>query len=77
MSRGNYIEVSFIGQLSFVYLYLMQQLYILIFVINCLHLQDTINPGLPRPRLFTVGRLDVATTGLIIVTNDGMYFPNQ
>lgn len=29
------------------------------------------NPGIPRPRLFTVGRLDVATTGLIIVTNDG------
>lgn len=30
------------------------------------------NPGLPKPRLFTVGRLDVATTGLIIVTNDGI-----
>lgn len=29
------------------------------------------NPGIPRPRLFTVGRLDVATTGLLIVTNDG------
>ncbi|MQL79342.1 hypothetical protein Taro_011793 [Colocasia esculenta] len=29
------------------------------------------NPGLLKPRLFTVGRLDVATTGLIIVTNDG------
>ncbi|TVU48359.1 hypothetical protein EJB05_07993, partial [Eragrostis curvula] len=28
-------------------------------------------PGLPKPRLFTVGRLDVATSGLIIVTNDG------
>ncbi|XP_068491506.1 putative ribosomal large subunit pseudouridine synthase SVR1, chloroplastic isoform X2 [Phaseolus vulgaris] len=28
-------------------------------------------PGVPTPRLFTVGRLDVATTGLIIVTNDG------
>ncbi|KAB1219035.1 hypothetical protein CJ030_MR3G015049 [Morella rubra] len=28
-------------------------------------------PGVPKPRLFTVGRLDVATTGLIIVTNDG------
>ncbi|KAL5801781.1 hypothetical protein ACOSQ3_033413 [Xanthoceras sorbifolium] len=32
---------------------------------------DKGNPGIPRPRLFTVGRLDVATTGLIIVTNDG------
>ncbi|CAI9091155.1 OLC1v1026102C2 [Oldenlandia corymbosa var. corymbosa] len=32
---------------------------------------DRMNPGLPKPRLFTVGRLDVATTGLIIVTNDG------
>ncbi|KAK6137898.1 hypothetical protein DH2020_028356 [Rehmannia glutinosa] len=31
------------------------------------------NPGLPKPRLFTVGRLDVATTGLIIVTNDGEF----
>uniref|UniRef100_A0A2P2KC49 Uncharacterized protein LOC8270333 isoform X3 n=1 Tax=Rhizophora mucronata TaxID=61149 RepID=A0A2P2KC49_RHIMU len=31
------------------------------------------NPGLPKPRLFTVGRLDVATTGLIIATNDGMH----
>ncbi|CAI0410960.1 unnamed protein product [Linum tenue] len=30
-----------------------------------------LNPGLPKPRLFTVGRLDVATSGLIIVTNDG------
>ncbi|KAL8533184.1 hypothetical protein ACS0TY_009433 [Phlomoides rotata] len=29
--------------------------------------------GLPNPRLFTVGRLDVATTGLIIVTNDGEF----
>ncbi|KAL1343689.1 hypothetical protein HN51_030034 [Arachis hypogaea] len=29
------------------------------------------HPGVPTPRLFTVGRLDVATTGLIIVTNDG------
>ncbi|KAL9229260.1 hypothetical protein vseg_004746 [Gypsophila vaccaria] len=28
-------------------------------------------PGELKPRLFTVGRLDVATTGLIIVTNDG------
>ncbi|GFP91830.1 ribosomal large subunit pseudouridine synthase b [Phtheirospermum japonicum] len=29
------------------------------------------NPGVPKLRLFTVGRLDVGTTGLIIVTNDG------
>ncbi|KAK9158586.1 hypothetical protein Scep_005160 [Stephania cephalantha] len=32
---------------------------------------DKMHPGFPKPRLFTVGRLDVATTGLIIVTNDG------
>ncbi|PKA48039.1 23S rRNA pseudouridine2604 synthase [Apostasia shenzhenica] len=32
---------------------------------------NKLNPGIPKPRLFTVGRLDVATTGLIIVTNDG------
>ncbi|KAL6902369.1 hypothetical protein ACP4OV_005245 [Aristida adscensionis] len=32
---------------------------------------NKLQPGLPKPRFFTVGRLDVATTGLIIVTNDG------
>ncbi|KAL6123913.1 hypothetical protein ACLB2K_076429 [Fragaria x ananassa] len=36
-----------------------------------LYFLDKRNPGTPRPRLFTVGRLDVATTGLIVVTNDG------
>lgn len=31
----------------------------------------TKNPGIPKPRLFTVGRLDVNTTGLLLITNDG------
>lgn len=35
-------------------------------------MQGKRHPGSPKPRLFTVGRLDVATSGLIIVTNDGM-----
>lgn len=35
--------------------------------------QEQKHPNMPRPRLFTVGRLDVATTGLLIVTNDGDY----
>ncbi|KAL7184452.1 hypothetical protein ACSBR2_026581 [Camellia fascicularis] len=34
---------------------------------------DKRNRGQPKPRLFTVGRLDVATSGLIIVTNDGEF----
>ncbi|KAF7055178.1 hypothetical protein CFC21_062742 [Triticum aestivum] len=34
---------------------------------------NKLQPGVPKPRLFTVGRLDVATTGLIIVTNDGEF----
>lgn len=34
---------------------------------------DKRNPGQPKPRLFTVGRLDVSTSGLIIVTNDGEF----
>uniref|UniRef100_A0ACD5WEU0 Uncharacterized protein n=1 Tax=Avena sativa TaxID=4498 RepID=A0ACD5WEU0_AVESA len=34
---------------------------------------NKIQPGTPKPRLFTVGRLDVATTGLIVVTNDGEF----
>lgn len=38
------------------------------------YFQDKKHPGVPPPRLFTVGRLDVATTGLLIVTNDGMWF---
>lgn len=39
-----------------------------------MHFQDKQHPGVPKPRLFTVGRLDVATTGLIIVTNDGKVY---
>jgi 16S rRNA U516 pseudouridylate synthase RsuA-like enzyme len=35
--------------------------------------QNKLQPGTPKPRLFTVGRLDVATTGLIVVTNDGNF----
>ncbi|XP_020094210.1 uncharacterized protein LOC109714157 isoform X2 [Ananas comosus] len=35
--------------------------------------KNKLHPGIPKPRLFTVGRLDVATTGLIIVTNDGEF----
>ncbi|KAM0904819.1 hypothetical protein ACQ4PT_017804 [Festuca glaucescens] len=34
---------------------------------------NKLQPGTPKPRLFTVGRLDVATTGLIVVTNDGNF----
>uniref|UniRef100_J3LK40 RNA-binding S4 domain-containing protein n=1 Tax=Oryza brachyantha TaxID=4533 RepID=J3LK40_ORYBR len=34
---------------------------------------NKIQPGVPKPRFFTVGRLDVATSGLIIVTNDGEF----
>ncbi|KAJ7558251.1 hypothetical protein O6H91_04G030700 [Diphasiastrum complanatum] len=31
------------------------------------------NPGIAQPRLFTVGRLDVGTAGLLLVTNDGEF----
>jgi hypothetical protein len=33
------------------------------------------DPRAVPPRLFTVGRLDVASTGLIFVTNDGVCAP--
>lgn len=33
---------------------------------------DALQAALP-PRLYTVGRLDVATTGLIFLTNDGVW----
>lgn len=39
--------------------------------------QNKTHPGIPKPRLFTVGRLDVATTGLIIVTNDGKHISRE
>lgn len=56
-------------------------IYSLIYLLLCLlnplcdtlHFQNKQNPGVPKPRIFTVGRLDVATTGLIILTNDGMH----
>lgn len=48
-------------------------LYVTYMKLLSLFIQDKRNPGQPKPRLFTVGRLDVATTGLIIVTNDGSF----
>ena len=41
-------------------------------ILKDMFLKDKKNVGQSKPRLFTVGRLDVATTGLIIVTNDGI-----
>lgn len=39
-------------------------------VVRDLHKKNTRSNALP-PRLFTVGRLDVQSTGLVLVTNDG------
>ena len=36
-------------------------------------LEEKLPEGAIMPRLYTIGRLDVATTGLIMVTNDGEF----